>query len=458
MAGLPFIPEVITVHLGSPSSAAENVGVTFPDYIKNVASSEIYPTWPENALRANIYAQISFALNRVYTEYYRNRGYDFDITNDTSVDQSFVRGRNIFEPISRIVDEIFNNYIVRRGFVEPLFAQYCNGTTSTCRGLSQWGTVSLAQQGYTPIEILNFYYGNDIEIVRNAPVQGIVGSAPIRPLRIGSTGNQVAFIQLRLNRIAVNYPSIPKIPAPSGIYDLPTRNAVREFQRIFTLDQDGIVGKQTWYRIQYVYNSVKRLSDLDSEGLTPEEVQKPFPDVLQEGDIGDYVIIVQYLLTLVGVYVNTVPTIDVDGIFGPLTADAVASFQTSYGLEPNGIVDTETYARLFDVYTGIIGSLPDSLFVGTARPYPGYILSEGIENRSVTYLQTYLNTVSDVFPAIPKLTVDGEFGPKTTEAVKAFQREVGLRESGLVGTATWIRLAGIYDAIEAGEYDTIPLP
>lgn len=171
MPSLPYIPESITVHLGPPDSSAANVTVSFPDYIKNVASSEIYPSWPENALRANIYAQISFALNRIYTEYYRSSGYSFDITNSTAVDQSFVNGRDIFENISQIVDEIFNEYLRRSGTVEPLFAQYCNGTTVTCEGLSQWGSVGSGQPGYTPYQILTYYFGDDIDIVRNTPVR-----------------------------------------------------------------------------------------------------------------------------------------------------------------------------------------------------------------------------------------------------------------------------------------------
>ena len=158
----PVIPETITVHLGAPDQAAENVTIPFAEYIKNVASSEIYPTWPEAAIRANILAQISFALNRIYTEHYPSQGYDFDITNNTQYDQNFVRNRDIFENISQIVDDIFNDYVVRQGSIEPLFTQYCNGTTSTCDGLSQWGTVDLADQGLIPYEILQYYFGDDI--------------------------------------------------------------------------------------------------------------------------------------------------------------------------------------------------------------------------------------------------------------------------------------------------------
>ena len=223
---LPVIPEIIRVHLGAPSAEAENVSVSFPNYIKNVASSEIFPTWPESALRANILAQISFALNRVYTEYYPSRGYDFDITNNTAFDQSFVKDRDIFENISAIVDEIFNNYIVRAGNVEPLFATYCNGTTTTCEGLSQWGTVDLANEGLGAYDILTRFYGDDISLVTNAPVAAVEPSELEVLLRLGSAGNDVAFIQLRLNRISSNYPTIPKIPDPDGIFGVVTENAV----------------------------------------------------------------------------------------------------------------------------------------------------------------------------------------------------------------------------------------
>ena len=177
-ANTPIIPEYITVHLGPPDSNAPNVTVPFVDYIANVASSEIYPTWPENAIRANVYAQISFALNRIYTEYYRSRGYDFDITNSIAIDQSFVNGRDLFENVQEIARELFTSYISRQGFVEPLYAQYCDGIEVQCNGLSQWGSVSLAEQGLTPYEILTYYYGNNIDIVTGAPVGGQTASLP----------------------------------------------------------------------------------------------------------------------------------------------------------------------------------------------------------------------------------------------------------------------------------------
>ena len=205
---IPYVPQRITVHLGPPDSDAPNVTVNFVDYVKNVASSEIYPTWEESALRANILAIVSFALNRVYTEFYRSRGYDFDITNSTAYDQFFVNGRSYFDNVARIADELFNDYLRRPGFVEPLAAKFCNGTTVTCEGLSQWGSQNLALQGYNSTEILRSYYGN-VEIVNNASVQGITTSYPGTPLRRGSSGPSVVVIQTELNRISQSYPAIP---------------------------------------------------------------------------------------------------------------------------------------------------------------------------------------------------------------------------------------------------------
>ena len=227
----PFVPQRITVHLGSPDSYAANVTVPFSDYVKNVASSEIYPTWEESALRANIYAIVSFALNRVYTEFYRSRGYDFDITSSTAIDQAFVNGRSYFENISKLVDELFNDYLRRPGFVEPLAAKFCNGTTVTCEGLSQWGSQNLAQEGYTSTQILRSYYGN-VEIVNNAPIRGISSSYPGTPLRRGSTGPNVVVVQVELNRIAQNYPAIPKLVSVDGIYGSRTEASVRRFHRM----------------------------------------------------------------------------------------------------------------------------------------------------------------------------------------------------------------------------------
>ena len=227
MPATPVVPETITVHLGPPGSSARNMEVPFAAYIKNVASHEIYPTWPESAIRANILAQISYALNRVYTEYYRARGYDYDITSTTQYDQAYVDGGDVFDNISKIVDDSFNNYIVRQDSVEPLFAQFCDGVRTQCGGLSQWGSVDLARDGMNPYEILQYYYGGDISIVFNAPVGGNVPSYPGRPLRRGDVGNDVLLLQRQLSRIRRNYPAIPEIPEPSTVFDVPMEEAVK---------------------------------------------------------------------------------------------------------------------------------------------------------------------------------------------------------------------------------------
>ena len=282
------IPETITVHLGAPSSNAQNITVPFADYIKNVASSEIYPTWPEQAIRANVYAQMSYVLNRVFTEWYRAQGYDFDITNSTRYDQSFVPGRDIFENISTIVDDMIGTYLTRGDSIEPLFTQYCNGTTVTCPGgLSQWGTVPLAEQGLSAEQILQSFYGNDINFVTGAPLSpNLGGSFPGVTLRLGDFSEDVRTVQTRLNRISTNFPNIPKIYPTDGVFNADTERAVRAFQRQFNLTEDGLVGPATWYRIAFIYNNVKRLSELNSEGLTLSEISRQYPERLTEGMSG----------------------------------------------------------------------------------------------------------------------------------------------------------------------------
>ena len=447
---LPVIPETVTVHLGAPDSYAENVTLSFPDYIKNVASGEIYPTWPEAALRANIYAQISYALNRIYTGYYRSRGYDFDITNSTAVDQSFSKGRDIFENISDIVDDIFDSYIRRQGFIEPLFAAYCDGVRTMCDGLSQWGTVEYANQGLGPYDILTRYHGNNIEPVNDVPIENIGDLAPPVTLDFGSFGNEVRLIQQRLNRISQNYPAIPKIGAVNGFFGQSTEDAVRRFQEIFNLTPDGVVGKATWYKIQFIYNGIKRLNQLDSEGLNLSEVSRQFPGVLREGDSGDFVRIIQLLLAFVSQYEESVPPVAVSGYYGPETTAAVRSFQLTYGLDPDGILGEQTYSQLYDVYERIIESIPPEQFADTAIPFPGTELQLGDEGEDVAILQEYLNYVSATYTAIPTVEVTGVFGMDTEDAVIAFQNLFEITPSGIVGILTWSALADIYTELRLG--------
>ncbi len=349
----PFVPQRITVHLGSPDSFAANVTVPFSDYVKNVASSEIYPTWDESALRANIYAIVSFALNRVYTEFYRSRGYDFDITSSTAYDQAFVNGRSFFENISRLVDELFNDYLRRPGFVEPLAAKFCNGTTVTCEGLSQWGSQNLAQQGYSSTQILRSYYGN-VEIVNNAPIRGISSSYPGTPLRRGSSGPNVVVVQVELNRISQNYPAIPKLASVDGIYGSRTEASVRRFQEIFGLTPDGIVGKATWYALVRLYTAVTSLSELRSQGQQFYSISWEYPNSIYQGETGDKVRHLQYMLSVLSAYIPSIPPVQVDGIYGPATADAVIAAQRWFGLpEIGSSVDSATWDAIYDQFTGI---------------------------------------------------------------------------------------------------------
>ncbi len=449
-ANIPFIPEFVTVHLGPASSDAQNVVVPFIDYIANVASSEIYPTWPENAIRANIYAQISFALNRIYTQYYRSRGYDFDITNSTSTDQSFVNGRDIFENVSQIVGEIFNDYISRRGNVEPLFAQYCDGIEVTCNGLSQWGSVDLANQGYTPYEILTYYYGDDIDIVQNAPVENITSSVPRFPLRLGSAGDAVRALQIRLNRISDNYPAIPKIALPDGVFSYDTEDAVKEFQRIFNLTPDGVVGKATWYKTQFIYNAVKRLNELDSEGISLSEVSDQYPEGLSPGDRGVEVANVQYLIDYLSAFYNTIPELSVDGIYGPSTEAAIRAVQSTFSLPITGRLDLDTWETVYRTYLGFVATIPTKYVEGNTIPYPGIPLRLGSSSDSVTLLQEYLNFIATAYPEIPTIPVTGYFGTQTQNAVLAFQRLFGIAETGTVAAATWLALTTAYSDLYNG--------
>ena len=255
------IPEYVVVHDGVPDdSTAGNYYVRYRDYIKNVVSSEIYATWDENAIYANTLAIMSFTLNRVYTEWYRSKGYNFTITSSTAYDQKWMYGRNIYENVDRVVDSIFANYLSRPGVRQPILTSYCDGRRVTCDGLSQWGSQYLANEGYRPIEIIRYYYGNDMYINTAQSISGVPSSFPGYDLTIGSSGEKVRQMQSQLNRIAQNYPAIPMITA-DGIYGPATAETVRTFQRIFDLPQTGVVDYPTWYSISNIYVGVSRIAE-----------------------------------------------------------------------------------------------------------------------------------------------------------------------------------------------------
>ncbi len=440
------IPEYITVHLGAPTEYAQNVTVTFKNYIKNVASSEIYPTWPEQALRANIICQISLALNRIYTEWYLSKGYSYQITNSTSYDQYFVYGRNIFENISNLVDELFSTYARKSGSVNPFYTEYCDGNTVWCAGLKQWGTVSLANQGYSALQILRYYYGNEIELVRSTNIAAIPQSYPGSSLSIGSTGQAVRTIQRQLNRIAQNYPSFGTLTV-DGVYGSETANVVRNFQGQFSVNRDGIVGYNTWYAINYVYVAVKRLAELSGEGEAPN--QDPVSNstgswpgnILSIGSTGNAVSRVQYWLDTVRGYISGLPLLAVDGIYGSNTAAAVRVFQTWAGLTADGVVGQATWNALYREFSSVI--LEEDTELGYVTQYPGTVLRVGSSGQAVRSVQFWLRIISGRYD-IPTVAVDGKYGTATATAVQVFQSLFGLSADGAVGSITWNKLRQIF--------------
>ena len=448
----PRIPEEIVIHLGAPDSVAQNVTETFADYIKNVASSEVYPTWPEEALKANILAQISVALNRVYTGYYRASGYDFDITNSPAYDQTYVYQRDIYSNVSALVDELFNSYIRKEGNIEPLFAQFCDGIEVECDGLTQWGSVDMAESGDDYITILKNFYGDDIEIVRNVPFGDSLISRPTPvTLREGDTGADVELLQRRLNRISANFPGIPKIYPNDGYFGPSTTEAVKEFQRVFGLTPDGLVGPATWNEVLFIYNAVKKLYEITSEGLNITDIITRYETELSLGSQGEGVLTLQYYLSYISLFVPSVLSAALDGSFGPNTEAAVKSFQTTYGLPNTGIVDRVTWDRMENVYNSFVSRIDFNYDLGRILPFPGRIIGEGAEGNDVRVLQEYLNYISNTYPEIPKTTPDGIYGPGTAEQIKAFKRVFGLPgDSVRVNAPLWNSISSIYDDLYTG--------
>ena len=438
-----IIPKNITVHLGKPAASARNVTVSFRDYIANVASSEVYPTWPEQALRANIHCQISLALNRIYTEWYPSKGYTFNITNSTSYDQYYVHGRTVFDVMVRITDDIFNTYLRKRGTVNPYYSEYCDGKSVTCPGLKQWGTVTLANNGRSALQILRYYYGSDIEIVRTSNIQSIPQSYPGSPLRQGDSGTAVFTLQRQLNRITKDYPFLGKLTV-DGVFGSRMAATVRAFQKQFNLTADGVVGRQTWYKISYIYVSVKDLAELTSEGETSNGTLSDGTwggTVLRTGSTGSAVEQLQFWLNTLAQYDSAIPSVTVDGVFGSGTAAAVRAFQRKYGLTVDGVVGRTTWTEVYDQFRSIQSDN------GTPNAYPGTALRQGSSGQNVRLVQFWLKIARTVYQSLSNVTVDGIFGPATTAAVRRFQTYFGLASDGVVGRTTWNKLYEVYNDI-----------
>ena len=433
----PIVPNNITVHLGAPDEAVRNITVSFIDYIKNVASSELYPTWPESSLRANIYAIISFALNRIYNEWYRSKGYNFDITSTSAYDQKYIENRAVYENISNIVEEIFNDYIVKAGQIQPYFTKYCDGRISTCNGLSQWGSVSLANQGKTPIQILRYYYGDDISIKENAPVGDVEEGYPGYVIKLGFAGNPVKLIERDLNRIRQNYPAIPLIEDNLGLYSKETEAAVKKFQEIFSLPVTGEVDKATWYRIKYVYTSVKKLADLYSEGISVSEAQLPYLEELNYGDTGIEVEFMHYYLNAIAFLDPDIPYLPTNSVYNDNSRMMVMAFQRKYGLPVTGTFNYTDWQRLREVYDKMLKSPTTSQVNFIDELYPGYFLTKGVTGEDVRRFQKFLLKICQYDKSIPGVRVNGIFDDLTENSVKKLQDDYGFQINGLVGPLLW---------------------
>ena len=401
--------------------------------------------WPEQALRANIHCQISLALNRIYTEWYPSKGYSFNITNSTSYDQYYVHGRTVFDVMVRLTDDIFNTYIRKTGTVNPYYAEYCDGKSVTCPGLKQWGTVTLANQGRNALSILKYYYGNNIEIIRTNNIQSIPQSYPGSPLRQGSTGAAVFTLQRQLNRITKDYPFLGLLTV-DGIFGRKMTETVKKFQKQFNLTADGVVGRSTWYKISYIYVSVKDLAELTSEGETfsgtlPDGSWNLGSSVLKQGSTGSEVEQMQFWLSTLAQYESSIPSVTVDGVYGSGTAAAVRAFQRRYGLTVDGIVGHTTWTELYDQFRSIQSDN------GTPNAYPGTALREGSSGQNVRLVQFWLKIARTVYTSLANVTVDGKFGSATAAAVRRFQSYFGLTSDGVVGRITWNKLYEVYNDI-----------
>ena len=436
------LPRRITVHLGAPSSSARNVTVPFQDYIANVASSEVYPTWPEEALRANILAQISLTLNRIYTEWYPSRGFSFNITGSPSYDQAYVEGRTVFAVMERLTAELFSTFVRRSGDAEPYFTEYCDGKLVTCAGMKQWGTVDRANEGMSALQILRYYYGDRVQLATTSNLADIPESYPGSPLRPGSTGTAVSILQKQLSRIAKDYPAFGK-PTLNGTFDDATEASVRAFQKYFSLTVDGIVGRATWYKISYIYVSVKDLAELTSEGEEFDAVVSAgaWPGVvLRQGSTGVPVEQVQFWLSGLAQFDSSIPSVNVDGAYGSATQSAVRAFQRSAGLTVDGVVGQNTWEALYAAWVRAMSDVG-----GTA--WPGTVLRTGARGNDVRTVQFWLLLAAGNYSALSSVTVDGIFGSATASAVTAFQRYFGLTADGAVGHATWNKLQEVGIAV-----------
>lgn len=391
-------------------------------------------SWPEEALRANIIAQVSLALNRIWTEWYPSRGYSFNITGSPGYDQAYVNGRTVFAVMERLTAELFNTFVQRSGDAEPYFTEYCDGKTVTCPGMKQWGTVDRAREGMNALQILRYYYGNRVQLVTTDNIAAIPSSYPGSPLRRGSTGSSVEQVQFWLSDLAQFDSSLVRVTV-DGSYGAATERAVRAFQQKQSLTADGVVGQRTWNTLYAAW--VDAQSDLGGTAWPGT--------ALRRGAAGMEVRLVQFWLRLAADNYSALRTVTVDGSYGAATVSAVEAFQTLFGLTPDGVVGRSTWNKLKEVGLAVANKIV------AANVAPGQFTTTtraGSSGTAVRAVQYYLRRLAAYYSDVPRVAVDGKFGAATTRAVKAWQSRAGLTVDGVVGRLTF---QSLYDAAQALE-------
>lgn len=428
------VPKKITVHLARPAVSAANVTVSFQDYIANVASSEVYPTWPEQALRANILAQISLALNRIWTEWYPSRGYSFNITNSPGVDQAYVRGRTVFAVMERLTAELFNTYVRRTGDTEPYYTEYCDGKSVTCPGMKQWGTVERAKEGKSALEILRYYYGSRVQLVTTNNIASIPQSYPGSPLRRGSTGTAVNVLQKQLSRIAKDYPSFGK-PAITGTFDEATENSVKKFQKQFSLTVDGVVGRLTW---QSIYDSAQQVS-ASGPAVTARAPDTP-EETLKVGDSGQKIRILSQILEFLAQFLPEITPSGLTDTFDDALETTVRSAQQTLGRTVTGEVTPADWLAFYRAALSLGAVNPASAAPEPQEVWPGAALTLGSSGPAVLQVQQWLNEIAAQDCSASFVPETGEFDTATQTALEAWQIAKNITPLGVVDDSVWKQL------------------
>lgn len=456
-----FIPEFITICIGELGQESEIITVPFIDYVKNVSCSCIYPTWRDEAIKANVYSIISFALNRVYTDWYRSKGYGFEITSSRKYDQMYVKGRNLFRNICDIVDEVFGSCIKISGINQPLLSR-CYNLTNVERKLSRWGSLDLAEDGLSALEILKKYFGENIKIDKVGDIGGILKKYPGAELLINSKGDDVKFIQKALNTLGSRYMGITKIPEEDGIFGKYTERAVMDFQKIFNLNVDGIVGNKTWNKISLLYALTKKIF---GNSINDFEYDS---NILKMGSEGQEVKNIQKSLNYILGNYKLFNKLEEDGYFGKKTEDAVKKFQEIFGLVVDGIVGKNTYDRIMYVekninkLKGFIDKQLNNISVKNKNEDYRIVLSEediiipikfGDFGENVKQLQVELNNLSNYYGFLSKVAEDGMFGNKTYEMVRKFQEKFSLYQDGIFGIESLKKLISLNRALKELKLD-----